>query len=89
MKTPHTDESLAIRINDAGATLMYSADTGFDENVATFAADVDLMLVECTFVHEKPNEKHLVLREAIQLINKAKPRRDADAFLSRMGRCGF
>jgi len=33
------------------------------------------MLLECTFVRQKPTEQHLVLREAIHLIRKAKPRR--------------
>ncbi len=75
MKTPHTDESHAIHIRDRDATLVYSADTGFDERIATFAADVDLMILECTFVREKPNAKHLILAEAVDLINKAKPRR--------------
>ena len=75
MKTPHTDESHAIHIRDGKVTVMYSADTGFDEKLATFASGVDLMILECTFVREKPSQKHLVLREAIDLINKANPRR--------------
>lgn len=75
MKTPHTDESLAVRISDDNSTVMYSADTGFDESIADFAEFTDLMLLECTFVHEKPSAKHLILREAIDLINRAKPRR--------------
>lgn len=75
MSTPHTAESHAIHIRDQEQTLMYSADTGLDEKVATFASGVDLMLLECSFVREKPNKKHLVLREAIHLIRKAKPHR--------------
>jgi ribonuclease BN (tRNA processing enzyme) len=75
MKTPHTDESLAIRISDNRSTLMYSADTGHDDRLADFANGVDLMVLECTFVHEKSSAKHLILREAIELINKAMSRR--------------
>ena len=74
-KTPHTDESLAVRIRDGGSTLMYSADTGAHDSVATFAAGVDLMLLECAFLRDKPNKKHLILSEAIDLIHKANPRR--------------
>jgi ribonuclease BN (tRNA processing enzyme) len=74
LKTPHTDESLAIRIHDKDLTLTYSADTGFDEKVAEFASGVDLMIVECTFIREKRSKKHLVLSEALDLINRAKPR---------------
>lgn len=73
MKTPHTPESHAVRITDGGSSVMYSADTGFDDKVANFGAGVDLMILECSFVRDKPNKKHLVLTEAIDLINKAKP----------------
>lgn len=76
MKTPHTDESHAIRIRDTdGATLVYSADTGFDETVGEFADGVDLFILECTFVRDKPVKKHLELAEAISIINKAQPKR--------------
>lgn len=75
MKTPHTAESHAIRISDGHAKLMYSADTGFDEKLAVFSSAVDLMILECSFVREKPNKKHLILGEAIDLINKARPSR--------------
>ncbi|MFT3743562.1 MAG: ribonuclease Z [Pyrinomonadaceae bacterium] len=72
-KTPHTDESHAIRIRDTdGKTLVYSADTGFDEIIATFANAVDLFMLECTFVRNKPKIKHLELAEAIYLIRRSK-----------------
>ncbi len=72
-KTPHTDESHAIHLRDCdGKTLVYSADTGFDELIATFANGVDLFILECTFVHDKPKLKHLELAEAIYLVRKSK-----------------
>ncbi len=74
MKTPHTDESHAIHIRDADEkTLVYSADTTFDETLATFANRVDLFILECSFVRDKPVEKHLELAEAMFLIRKAQP----------------
>lgn len=75
MKTPHTDESHAIHIRDGQKTLVYSADTGFDEKVATFINGVDLAILECTFFQNKQTEKHLNLAEAMHLIRKAKPKR--------------
>lgn len=76
MKTPHTDESHAIHIRDVdGTTYVYSADTGFDEKVATFANGADLFVLECTFVKDKVVEKHLELAEAMHLIRKARPKR--------------
>ena len=76
LETPHTDESLAIRIRDADdRTIAYSADTGFSEAVGTFANCTDLFILECTFVCDKPVQKHLELSEAISLIRQAEPKR--------------
>jgi ribonuclease BN (tRNA processing enzyme) len=75
-KTPHTGESHAIHLRgDGEKTLVYSADTGFDETLATLARRVDLFVLECTFVRDKPVKKHLELAEAIFLIRKASPKR--------------
>jgi ribonuclease BN (tRNA processing enzyme) len=75
-KTPHTNESLAIHLRDKDCkSLVYSADTGFDEVIGAFADSVDLFLLECTFISDKPVKKHLELAEAIFLICKAAPKR--------------
>ena len=75
MSTPHTDESHAIHIRDSDkTTLVYSADTGFSEVIAAFANRVDLFILECTFIRNKPVKKHLELAEAIFLIRKAHPK---------------
>lgn len=88
MKTPHTAESHAIRIRDTdGTSIVYSADTGFDEKLADFARGADLFVLECTYVKNKPAKKHLELAEAIAHQQSAAKTRDANAFLSRMGRC--
>ena len=74
--TPHTDESHAIHLHDTdGKTLVYSADTGFSEVIGAFANAVDLFILECTFIKDKPIEKHLELAEAMHLIRKAHPKR--------------
>lgn len=76
MKTPHTDESLAIHIRDIDEkTVVYSADTAFDETLAAFANRVDLFVLECSFVRDKPVQKHLELAEAMFVIRKAHPKR--------------
>ncbi len=73
LSTPHTEESRAIHIRDGETTLVYSADTGFSEPLAAFARRVDLLLLECSFVSNKPVDKHLELAEAIRLIRMAEP----------------
>jgi ribonuclease BN (tRNA processing enzyme) len=76
MSTPHTPESHAIHIRDTdGKTLVYTADTAFTELISTFANRVDLLLLECTYVRDKPKNKHLELAEAIFLIRKAAPKK--------------
>jgi ribonuclease Z len=75
--TPHTDESLAVRVTDTaeGSSLVYTSDTGYADGLADFAAGVSLFLMECSFRAEKPVETHLVLREAMRLAARARPRR--------------
>ncbi len=75
MKTPHTNESHAIRLLDVdGKTLVYSADTGFAEPLAALANMVDLFILECSYPKDKPVQKHLELAEAMHLIRRAKPK---------------
>lgn len=75
MKTPHTDESLAIHLRDADdTTFVYTADTGFTEMIGTFARGVDLLLMEASYPADKPVEKHLELAESMFIIRKAQPK---------------
>lgn len=74
--TPHTAESSAIFIRDQNdKTLVFTADTGFTKSLGAFAKNVDLFVLECSFVKNKPVEKHLELAEAMFLINQANPKR--------------
>lgn len=76
MKTPHKEESLAIRIEDsAGQTLVYTSDTGFGKEIGAFAREADLFITESSFFKDKKTEIHLELAEAMYLIRKAKPKR--------------
>lgn len=76
LSTPHTDESHAIHLRDGhDKTLVYTSDTGFSEPLAAFARKVDLLLMECSFVKNKPVEKHLELAEAMHLVRKAGPKK--------------
>jgi ribonuclease BN (tRNA processing enzyme) len=75
-KTPHTDESLALRLtDDSSKSFVYTSDTGFSENLASFANGVDLLLMECSFRSNKPVEKHLELADAMKLAQMCGPRK--------------
>jgi ribonuclease BN (tRNA processing enzyme) len=66
--TPHTPESRAIHLKDEyDKTLVFTADTGFTKVLGTFARNVDLFVMECSFVKNKPVESHLELAEAMYL----------------------
>lgn len=81
-KTPHTPESHAIHLRDAaGGTLVFTSDTGFHEPLAAFARHVDLFILECSFIRNKPVETHLELTEAMWLIRRAEP---AQAILTHL-----
>jgi ribonuclease BN (tRNA processing enzyme) len=75
LATPHTPESRAIHLREGDTTFVYTADTGFDEMLATFARKVDLLLIESSFVKDKKTEKHLELSEAMHLVRRAEPGR--------------
>jgi len=72
--TPHTMESLAVRLTDERAvSLVYSSDTGFSEKLADFARGADLLILECSFWRDKPTDKHLELADAMRIARLAEP----------------
>ena len=76
VSTPHKPESLAIRLTDAnGTSLVYTSDTGYSEELASFARDVELLILECSFRRNKPVPHHLELAEAMRLARLASPRK--------------
>lgn len=74
--TPHTAESLALKVTDeTGAAIAYTSDTGYTEGLASFASDVGLFLMECSFPDKKPVETHLELKDAMRLAELSQARR--------------
>ena len=74
--TPHTRESLALRLTAGnGASLVYSSDTGYSEELAIFAHGARLLILECSFWRNKPTPKHLELTEAMRIALLAEPSR--------------
>ena len=74
--TPHTPESLAVRLTSKdGRALVYTSDTGYSMELAEFARDADLLVMECSFFKDKPVATHLQLDEALQLARTAAPRK--------------
>jgi ribonuclease BN (tRNA processing enzyme) len=75
LSTPHRAESLAIRLKDsADATMVYTSDTGYSEDVAQFARDAGLLILECSFYRDKRTPKHLDLADAMRIARIAQPK---------------
>jgi ribonuclease BN (tRNA processing enzyme) len=57
--TPHTEESLALRLEDDRSALGYTGDTGPDPALAEFFRGVDLLLAECSLPDDLVGDNHL------------------------------
>ena len=74
MRTPHTKDSLALRLTDVdGKTMVYTSDTGFADELIPFCTGADLLLLECSFRQSKPLETHLELADAMKIAAACAP----------------
>ncbi len=71
--TPHTEESVAMRVEGAGWTLGYTGDTGPDEDVGDFLAGSDVLICECGYGDPPPAPHHLSPRGVAALARAANP----------------
>ena len=74
-KTPHTVESLAVRIDSRGGSACYTGDTGYSEELATFFSETDVLISECSFRARRAGVAHLSIEDAARLAAQAKARR--------------
>ena len=73
LRTPHTDESLAYRVEGAWGSLGYTGDTGPSDEVAGFLAGCDVLIAECTLPDDLASETHLTPRSLAVLAARARP----------------
>ena len=71
IKTPHTAESLAVRIDSEGASVCYTGDTAFSQDVADFFSGCGLMISECSFRERNPSVAHLSIEDVSQMASRA------------------
>ena len=74
-KTPHTEESLAVRIESHGRTIGYTGDTGYSEELTVFFNKADVLISECSFRESRAGVRHLSVKQAAQLAAQAHVRR--------------
>jgi ribonuclease BN (tRNA processing enzyme) len=58
-KTPHTDESLAVRVTSGTKAICYTGDTDYSEEVARFFAGTQVMISECSFRERRKGVAHV------------------------------
>lgn len=74
-KTPHTDNSLAFRIEDGSRSFCYTGDTGMSHDVAVLAQAVDALLIECSLPDELALDVHLTPNMVAAMARIALPHR--------------
>lgn len=70
-KTPHTEESLALRIDSASGSLCYTGDTAYSEEVAKFFDKASLIISECSFRERREGVAHVSIQEVALMAAKA------------------
>jgi ribonuclease BN (tRNA processing enzyme) len=76
-RTPHTDESIALRFEAPESVLGYTGDTGPSEELGDFFQGVDLLLAECSLPDELVADIHLSPTHLASLATAAGARRVA------------
>ena len=82
LAVPHPTPALAYRFVYKGTSLVYSGDTGFCPELADFAADSDLFLLECATSEKEAFEGHLTPRLALATLEASRCRRGLLTHLS-------
>lgn len=61
IRSPHTapDISLSIKLETGGKTIVFSGDTGWNEELVTFSDGADLMICECTYYAPDHSQSHI------------------------------
>lgn len=71
-KTRHTEESLAVRIQQGERSIGYTGDTDYSETLAQFFQGTSLLVSECSFRERKEGVRHLSINDAARLASQAK-----------------
>ena len=73
--TPHTDTSLAYRLDHGNGSLGYTGDTGPSEPLARFMEGVDVLVAECSLPDDDAIPTHLSPSSLAALASRAAPGR--------------
>ncbi len=71
--TPHSEESVAYRLDMSGGSVGYTGDTGPSDGLGLFFAGVDLLISECALADPTEATHHLSPRSVGALATTARP----------------
>ncbi len=74
-RTPHTEASLAYRLDAADGSIGYTGDTGMSDSLGDFFAGVGLLIAECSLPDEQSMESHMTPTRVAALARRARPAR--------------
>lgn len=66
-KTPHTKESLAVRIDCGASAIGYTGDTDYSTAVSRFFSRASLLISECSFRERRPGVAHVAVRDVARM----------------------
>lgn len=73
--TPHTQESQAVRLDAARASIGYTGDTGPDETLGAFMEGVEALVCECSLADDEVGDNHLSPSRVARIAAAARPGR--------------
>lgn len=71
--TPHTEESLAYRIEGEWGAVGYTGDTGPSHDVATFLEGCSVVVAECALADPPTMDRHLSPTTLTEMVRRARP----------------
>lgn len=73
--TPHTECSVAYRVDTPAGAICYTGDTGYSEEVASFLRSAEVLISECSLPDESVMETHLTPSKLARMATVALPGR--------------
>ena len=70
-KTPHTEESLAVRVESGDRSICYTGDTSYSEEVSRFFNKASLMVSECSFRERREGVAHVSIKDVAEMAAQA------------------
>lgn len=70
-KAPHTDESVAMRVDARGSSVGYTGDSGPSPHLGEFFRGCDVLLCDCSLPQPRPGVEHMSTAEAARTARQA------------------